>query len=303
MKLNLLPATINKGAAARNAWIATGFLTLAGVGAAAFMIISSKSELESIKQQVQEAQPGAARALATSQAADTVILQAEPFLRNTKIARAMLAHNTKYPDFMDKVRTWVPSFYRITQITVTPLDATSTQVSLLGTVDTYQQYADLPLAFLRHKEVTAVGRGQYVLDDKQVPSLSSADQIGMPRKANQGPIPSDPLERLAYFESQVTSQDYLGVSNYGSATTDTRLAMPNSSYVSIQLTVSADLTVPDVRGSLGSSGGGAAASLGGGMPMGGAPMPGGFPGSGGAAARPGGGGTAAKPGAGGRDED
>lgn len=282
MKLNLLPATINKGAAARNAWIATVFLTLAGVGVAAFMIISSKAELDSAKQQVVDAQPAAARANATSAAADTVIQQAGPFLQNTKVARAMLAHNAKYPNFYDKVRTWVPSFFRITEMRAVPAGPDSTMVTLTGTVDTYQQYSDLPLAFLRHSDITSVGRANYVLNIKQVPSLSSADQVGMPRRADEAPLPKDPLERLAYFESQVTSQDYLGVSNFGAASEDTRFAMPNSSLVTIQLTVTHDLTVPDVRNSINKGGGGAATAVGGGMPTGMPAIPGVPAGAGGA---------------------
>lgn len=258
MKLNLLPATVNKGAALRTSIIVSVVLVLAGVGGAAVLIGTSRTALADVKAQVEQAQPGAARALATSQMADTVVARATPYIRNQKLAKQILASNSKYPNLYDQVRGWVPSFFRITNMAATAVDGTTTQVTLQGTVDTYQQYADLPLAFLRHKEVQSVGRANYLLNEDIVPSLTITDQLGRPRKAGDAPIPDDPLERLAYFEARGSTETYTGTGNFGTATNDTRYAMPNSSYVTITLLINKDMLVPDVRSTLSSSGGGVA---------------------------------------------
>jgi hypothetical protein len=266
MKLNLLPATVNKGAAARTAWIGAVVLILAGAGVCAFMIVTSGQQLRDIKQQVADARPKAQEALDTSAMAETVVNRAAPYVRNRKLAQAMIAHNAKYPKLFNDVRSWIPSFFRVTQMSAQPNDASTATVTLVGTLDNYQQYADLMLVFLRNEEVAQVGRANYVPDEQIVPPLTPVDQVGRPRLPNEAPVPDDPLERLAYFQAQGSTLNYTGYSNFGTGTQDARLALPDSSLITVTLVVNRDLTVPDVRGTL--SGAGGAAPVGGGAPVG-----------------------------------
>jgi hypothetical protein len=282
MKLNLLPATVSKGAKARTAWIGSVLLILAGVGASAFMISKSRSDLLEIKQLVAEERPKADRAYQTAIQADTIIVKAEGVVRNAKLANAMINHNNKYPALYTELLGKIPSFFRVTQITATPINETTSQINLQGTLETYQQYADLMLALFQFKGTTAVGRNNYVSTEQIVPALTEVDQTARPRRADEAPIPDDAMERLTYFQSQATTPQFTGTGNYGTATDDTRFALPNSSLIQVTMIVSRDLRVPDVRGTL--AGGGTAPApggFGGGMPPGGVPGGAGrFPGGG-----------------------
>jgi hypothetical protein len=275
MKLNLLPATVNKGAKARNAVIGSVILVLAGIGASAFMITSSAAELAAVKQQVAETRPRAEKALQTAQQAETIIVQANGVVLNAKLAQAMIKHNDKYPALYNELLDKIPSFFRVTSLRATPIDATSSQITMEGTLETYQQYADLMLALLRFPGTTAVGRNQYVTTEQVVPAITEIDQTARPRRLNEAPIPDDPLERLTYFQAQASTPTYQGVGNYGSPTDDTRFALPDSSLITVTMVVTRDLRVPDVRATLSQSGGAAPATT----TAGGFPGGGGFPGA------------------------
>lgn len=283
MKLNLLPATVSKGAKARNAWIGSILLILVGAGASAFMIIKSQQDLRDIKQKVADARGPAQTAYETSAQADTIITKAELPIRNTLLANAMIAHNAKYPQLYDELQRSIPSFFRVTRMSASPIDANTSRIDLQGTLETYQQYADLMLALLKFKGTMAVGRNNYVPTEQIVPALTPADQAGRPRRANEAPVPDDPLERLTYFQGQGSTEAFTGVGNFGSATPDTRFALPDSSLIEVSMVVARDLRVPDARGTLQAAPAPTAGGAGGGL--GGAPvsgMPSGFGGPGGA---------------------
>lgn len=303
MKLNLLPATVSKGAKARTAVIGSVLMVLAGIGASAFMITSSGAELADVKRLVNEERPKAERALSTANEAETIIVQANGVVLNAKLAQSMIKHNDKYPALYNELLDKIPSFFRVTSMRATPIDATSSQITMEGTLETYQQYADLMLALLRFPGTTAVGRNQYVTTEQVVPAITEVDQNARPRRLDEAPIPDDPLERLTYFQAQGSTPTYSGIGNYGSPTNDTRFALPNSSLITVTMVVTRDLRVPDVRSTLSASGAGGSTtttaptggpgSFPGGMPAG---VPGG-PGAGGAGS-PGG-----RPGAGGADDE
>lgn len=311
MKLNLLPATVSKGAKTRNAVIGSVLLVLVGIGASAFMITSSGADLAAVKNQVAEARPRAEKALNTANEADTIIVQANGVVLNTKLAQAMIKHNDKYPALYNELLEKIPSFFRVTNLRATPIDATSSQITMEGTLETYQQYADLMLALLRFPGTTAVGRNQYVTTEQVVPAITEIDQTARPRRIDEAPIPDDPLERLTYFQNQASTPSYQGVGNYGSPTDDTRFALPNSSLITVTMVVNRDLRVPDVRGTLSASGGGgstttttAPGGVGFGGPLGapgGIPsgIPTGGPGGPGASSR----GPGGRPGAGGAEDE
>jgi len=145
-------------------------------------------------------------------------------------------------------------------------------VVIQGTISNYQQYADLMLALLRNPMITAVSRTGYVSDEQFVPALVPTDQRGKPRRPGETPIPDDPLERLAYFQSQTQPSGYEGVGNFGSGNDSVRTAKPGDSLISVTMTVKANMQVPNPRATLTAGGGGAGGAT---LPAGGPPTAGG----------------------------
>jgi hypothetical protein len=276
MKLNLLPATVTKGRASRTAWIASVLIIFVGIGLSLAMTIMSAKALSDAKQAYEESIPAAQRAYETSQKADQLMNNpgVANLAKNVALAQAMIAHNDRYPDLYDSLRRYIPPFYRITSIAAAPMGEGQASVTLQGTLDSYQQYADLMLALMMNREAVSVARSGFQTNDPFVPQLTSIDQTGTPRKPGESPIPDDPLQRLEFFQANPgpSAEQYTGIGNYGDPRPVTRFAMPGASLVTVQLILNHDLQVPNPRATLGSGGGG-----GGGIPGGGGPPAGGPP--------------------------
>lgn len=273
MKLNLLPTTVSKGARTRTAWIISALLVVASTVVTVGLAVNSSRELKKAKAMVEAQRANAEQVVTIAAKADTVLDQAKGIIRNTQLAKAMLDHNTVYPDFYDSLWPYIPSFYRLTSATATPVDAETATVTLTGTLHTYQQYADLMLALMRNPKAVSVTRSGFVSVDPIVPSITSVDQNGRPRKATDSPIPDDKLERLTYFQSQATQPGYSGVGGFGGGAETTKYAMPDWSYVTVTMVVKANLQTPNPRATLSAAGGAAASSplsgpMGSGMPTG-----------------------------------
>ena len=290
MKLNLLPTTEKKSRQGKTAILVAALIVLgsiAGYGALTFIPLNA---LREAKSGVEDLQTQVANADATSKTADTIIASASDVIKNAQLAQAMIDHNEVYPKLYDDVKKYIPPYYRIQTISAAPISATTSQLTLTGTLSGYQRYADLMLALMRFKDAVDIQRQGYNLDDSQVPALTGADQYGKMRKANEGVIPDDSLERLAYFQAQAAAapKGYLAAGSFGSGGTEVRGALPNASVVTIQMTVARDLRVPLAAATLSPAGGAATG-------FGGAPgAPGGFgppgvpPGFGGPPGAPGG---------------
>lgn len=277
MKLNLLPTTEKKSRAGRTAIGLAVLIFLVSVGAYGAMTLFPKAKLEAEKDGLDALQKGAADADATSKYADTVIAQAADVIRNAQLAQAMIDHNDVYPRLYDDVKKYIPPYYRVQSISAKPLGEKESQVEITGTLSGYQRYADLMLALMRFKDAKTISRSGYVLNDPLVPSLNEADQQGKMRRANEGPIPDDGLERLAYFQAQAAAAPtgYLATGGYGSGTDEVRGALPDASIVRITMTVDRDLRVPLAADTLRAAGSASAGGLG---AAGGPPgMPGGGP--------------------------
>jgi len=258
MKLNLLPVTVSRGAKTRSAWILTSLL-IAGCAVGCFFIITAgEGELKAANAELGDAQPAAVKALAMSTEADTQIQKASPYLRNTGLAKSMLAHNRAYPDLYAKVFKYIPPFFRINSITATAIGADTAQITMQGTLHSHQQYADLMLALLRPgSDVISVSRSGFVSEDLVVPQLDTTDQVGRAKKPTDPSIPSDPLERLTYFQSQARPDSYTGTGNFGAEGQTLKLNMPGDSLITVQLLVKASLQVPNPTATL-SAGAGSA---------------------------------------------
>ncbi len=278
MKLNLLPATVSKGKQSKTAWIASVFIIFVGIGISLALTLMSAKALADAKQAYEESIPPAQRALATAQKADDYMRLPDviALMKNVSLGQAMIAHNDKYPDLYNSLRRYVPPFFRITSMAATPVSDTQSSVTLTGTLDSYQQYADLMLSMMRNPEAVSVSRSGYQADELFVPQITEVDQAGRPRRPNEAPIPDDPLQRLAFFEAQGAQQPgFTGVGNFGTSTDVTRLAMPGESLVTVQLILNHALQTPNPTATLG-SGGAAPGGVGGGggFPGGSSPPPG-----------------------------
>lgn len=313
MKLNLLPTTVSKGRQSQTALIGSILIVVASVVGAVMLSVSSRQMVQRAKDRVSALEPLAANAVAESKKADDIISDPRVLqvAKNAKLAKAMIDHNAVYPELYNSLRPWYPPYFRVTSLSATALGADQCQVNVIGTVHSYQQYADLMLALLRNPEVVTVSRNNFVSTDLSVPQLVETDQSGRPRRMTDGPIPDDPLARLSYLQATSGSATgYTGVGNFGAIDKSARSAMPGWSLVSITLVVKRNLQTPNPSETLSSAGGGgaaggAASAFGapGGMGMPGMPgAPGGMPGIPGApsGARSAGG---ARPAAGGKGED
>ncbi|MDX2064651.1 MAG: hypothetical protein SFX74_02795 [Fimbriimonadaceae bacterium] len=260
MKLNLLPTTVSAGNKARAAWIGSIVLAIVGIAAGVGLTVVSQQQLRDAKAREADLRPQADAVVSLANQADEVIAKAADIVRNSNLAKEIIDHNDKYTTLYDKILPRIPAFYRVTSISATPTSATTATVTIDGVMDTYQQYADLMIAMLRIEGVQTVSRSGYVNRAYVVPGLTEVDQYGRPRpNTSQEPIPDNELQRLAYYERQAATQGFDGVGGFGDPNTQLRGAGPNSSAVRVVLNIEAPLQVPDIRGALSSSGGGAAA--------------------------------------------
>jgi Tfp pilus assembly protein PilN len=259
MKLNLLPATVSRGKQTKTALVVSVLIAAVAAFASAAWTIQASSDLAAAKTAYDEALPPEQAAVAEAQKADAIMSDAKlsAVMRNVALANAMVTHNDAYPDLYQDMLRWIPPFYRLTSISAQSMGADQSAVTLTGTLQSYQQYADLMLVLMRNPKAVSVSRSGFQSTDLIVPSLVQADQVGRPRLPGESPIPDDPLERLAFFESQgaATPQGYTGVGNFGSGTTATRAAMPGESLVTVQIVVNNNLQTPDPRSTLSAAGG------------------------------------------------
>lgn len=260
MKLNLLPTYVSKEKATRSALI-FGILIFAACIFGSYMIFAkANADLADSTTDLADLQGKAARAVETANKADTVMKASETLLRDTGLAEAMLAHNKTYPDTYDEIKQYIPSFYRVTSMSAAPAGPGVSTITLVGVLDTYQQYADLMLALLRIKGVAAVSRAGFTNNSMYVPAPTPDDQYGKPHKPGEAAIPDDPIKRLEYFQGQGRLTGYANAGGFGSGVPGLRGPMPNASQVTVTITMARELQTPDPKATLAmnvaSSGGG-----------------------------------------------
>lgn len=254
MKLNLLPTYVSKEKQAKTGIILGVLSAVVGIAAAVGMIVISKGERDRAFEEMESKKPAHLQVVAISKAADTTITQAKPIITNINLAEAMTAHNTVYADLFDQIRQYIPSFYRLTSISATPVSAEGASVNLTGVIQTQQQYADLMLALLRIPGAVNVSRDGYQIVSAQVPALTTEDQSGRPLKPGEGQIPDDPEQRLNYYISQGQLTGFLDVGGFGGEP-GPRGPMPDWSVVNITVLLPARLMTPNPRATLASGGG------------------------------------------------
>lgn len=260
MKLNLLPKTISEAKAGRAAIVFSILLFIILLGAAGGLYAYSDQQLKQARDRVAALKPDYDRVVANARVAETKMSDAAQLYRNANLAQAMLAHNTKYPDLYDDLFQYIPAYYRLISMTATPIGAGQCQVTLVGTLQTFQQYADITLALRRFPDVVSVQRSGYQVIERYVPNLQIGDQVAYPIRPGEAPIPTDPIDRMNYLIANAQgTTGFQGIGGFGSEDTFTpRGAMQDWSIVTMTLIVSRDLQVPDPNATLGAPGGGGA---------------------------------------------
>jgi hypothetical protein len=253
VKLNLLPKTVDTSGRAKFALFG-GLLVFIGSLLAAFAMAKiSQDQLSKVTEKIEEIKPNYAKVVAVAAEADTMMAapQVKQVVVNAALAKAMIESNRVYPDFYDGVKGYIPAFFRITQMSASPVDDKNATLSLTGTVRNAQEYADLMLALLRIPGATSVSRAGFQAEDVVVPALSENDQSGKPRKESEAPIPDDPLERLQYFTDQSVPTGYLNSGNFGITEPGTvKTIRPGESLISVVVVVPKDLRVPNPRATI-----------------------------------------------------
>jgi uncharacterized membrane protein YgcG len=240
MKLNLLPATVSKGAQTKTAVIVAVLIALVGIGGAVALSLMSQARVANEKPLEADARARAQQAVDTAAYADEVVSQGKQLVTNVLLANAMDRHNDAYPALYGIVMPYIPRFYRLTSIGAVPTGDGTAQLTMTGTMKSFQNYADMMLALMRIPGATSVTRAGFQPYDVQVPPVTFDDQTGKPRGPyDNGPIPDDGLERLAYYQSTASTQGYDNAGNFGNLDVTERGTSPEESLVTI--TVSLDL--------------------------------------------------------------
>ena len=252
MKLNLLPKTAGTENNSRNAAIfATLFIIVCGV--AAYMLnASADKRLADAKAEVEAAKPAADKVVKASKDADAAMAvdKVKHVVVNSALAKAMVDHCFAYTKLYKDVIPYVPSYFRLTELSASPVDATNANLNMTGVISTYQEYADLMLALMRIPGAQTVGRAGFQHEDMIVPAVSSVDQSGKPRKPSEGPIPDDALDRLAYFEQKQTPSGYLSAGGFGAGDETPKLAPAGKSLISVTVLMARNIQTPNPRATL-----------------------------------------------------
>jgi len=246
MKLNLLPTYVSKGSQAKTATVVAVLLAIIGIVGAVAMIFISKGQLTAAREDAQSKLDNAAQAVAISKQADDTMAKAQMIIRNTNLADAMLKHSDVYPDLYNSLKPYIPGFFGVRSMTVTPNDAKTSTVTITGTVKTFQQYADLMIALYRCPFATSVSRAGYTNVDPYIPGLTDTDQNGRPVKPGDANVPDDKYQRLAYYQQRGTVTGFTGTGGYGTTdTTTARGPMPGYSLVTVQVVIAKGVQTPD----------------------------------------------------------
>lgn len=244
MKLNLLPQTVAKRSSAPVFIIMAVLIVLAASAASAWMVVQSKADLKAAVDDRTAQLEGYANNAATAAQAETVILQATNFDRNVKLVEAAAKHNNAYPDLYDSLFPYIPAWYRIQSINAAGSGGQAT-VTMVGHIDTFQQYADLAIALWRIPGVISVQRAGYAPKLPSVLPLTPDRQTNVSIKPGETPLPDDVQQRIEILKAQAAAvpTGFVGVGGFG---TD---AVPkgdtlNSQTVTMTVLLTRNLQVP-----------------------------------------------------------
>lgn len=272
MKLNLLPQYVSKGAAARTWMIASILLSALSIFGAIFLVTSSKASRDAAETAANDLVPQAQAVVTLAKTADAIGGSSASVVRNIRLADAMQQHPAKITGFYRDVIPYIPSFFRVNAMSMTPIDGSRCTLTLTGTIQTYQQYADLMLALLRIPGAQTVGRTGFVLDSRSLPNVTEDNVYPEFRKASETPLPLDPSERIGALVARAGAEPtgFTGSGNYAGPVDQARLAIPKWQ----NITVSVVLQTPGAQVPVANPAPGGAPAMNPGAPTpGGAPTP------------------------------
>lgn len=240
MKLNLVPATVRKGAAMRTMMFISALIVLLSGLATAFLIVTSTTRRQQAFEAAEAARPQANQAVATAKQTAAVLASSQGVATNLDLYSAAVEHNTKYTRFYKKVLPYIPAFMRVTSMSLDPISENSCRLNVTGVIRSAQQYADLSLAMLRIPGAKAISRSGFVYQWGNVPAITAEDQKALRVRAGEPVLPEDPVERLNALVSNAAAETtgFQDISNFGSATEFQRGAMTDWSLINIGVVLS-----------------------------------------------------------------
>ena len=256
MKLNLLPTYVGKGRQVVLAVFVGVLLILLSAGFSFTMITNSHSQLAEVQAQAHDYEKPVTDAKEYADKADNVVAPLREITRDINLANAMNAHNDVYPKFYNSIFPYIPSFFRVTSMTATPIDANTVNLAMTGVIKTHQQYADLMLALLRSPNAGAVSRSGFTATFPVVPNVTLADPNPVTRQPNEPVLPKDPLQRLNALIASGGVHAFKPAGGFGSGVPGPRGAMPEYQLVTVTVVLPAALQTPNPRATLSVGGGG-----------------------------------------------
>lgn len=252
MKLNLLPAKSSRSGSVWGGVAAGVVIALIGLVSAGFLVLVSEGAKNNAHDEAVASQKMAADAVATANVAEDQVAQAAVVVTNQQLASAMISHANVHPDLFNKVRAFVPSYYRLTSISAQPAGEQAV-VTMTGQLQTFSQYADLAIALWKIPNIVSVSRAGYVIDSPRVPNLSEIDQRGLPIRPGESPLPTDSLEFMEAMIARANDAPvgYQNVGGFGSGDDlSARGAMPGWSTVTMTVILNENIRVPDPRATI-----------------------------------------------------
>lgn len=161
MKLNLVPKTVAKGVAARNALIVAIVLVVLNLFLALFSHLSHTARLQEWKTTYEQKSVEAQKVVDTANKADEVIRDATIILTNTALVNEIRRANVAYPNLYDEIRGYIPSFFRVRRMEATSSGPGTATVTITGYLKTFEQYSDIMIALLRYPKAIGVGRAGF----------------------------------------------------------------------------------------------------------------------------------------------
>jgi hypothetical protein len=253
MKLNLLPTYVGKGKQLTLAIVFGVMLIAASAGATVVMISNANSQLERVKEQANAYVKPIDDAIEHASKAATIIAPLQDVVRNINLAKAMTAHNPKYPDFYNSMFPMIPEFFRVTNMQVSPTDGQTVTLRMTGVLKTEEQYRDLMLALLRIEGARTITRSGFTRKTTFLPGVSEVDQNPVAPKLGEDPLPKDPLQRMGALIARANEGPFVAPRGYGGGPGE-RGAMPDHQEVTVTVLLQHpkyNLLVPNPSATLG----------------------------------------------------
>lgn len=255
MKLNLVPTSAARQGASKITWVVMVIMILISGYIAVKMNGQSAAALAKAKDLVAANQNASNNVNTVSASADQIMTEESGPMLNTSLVHAMQAHCRVYPDFYDDLFKYIPGYFRITSVSVSPNDANTCTLTMTGTVGSLREYMDLVLALMRIRGAQQVTRSGYQLTHTFVQPLTENTQHSWKIKPGEATLTDDPIQRLDAKISAAHSTDFVGVGTFGTpGLPRTRGADPSETLLTVGVVLTRNLLTPNPRATLAGAG-------------------------------------------------